>query len=129
MTDHTALISSLEKATEGSRELDRALALTVMPEARLGPGWMLRWPQASQPLQRYTTDLGAAVALVEWKMGREHPHWTHNHKSVHSGQHGAYHLFEITWPSHEAQGRGRTLALSACAALLRALQHQGGGNG
>lgn len=59
---------------------------------------------------------------MERRISAYQPHWTDNHKTVHDGERGAWNWYEITWPSREFQGRGRTLALAACASFLRALQ-------
>jgi len=69
----------------------------------------------------YTTSIDAAVALIERVVGGRQPGWTYNCKAAYDGR-GSYNWFEITWPSTECQGRGRTMALAACASLLRAVQ-------
>ena len=117
MTDHTALISSLEKATEGSRELDalvwEALGAAVKRDhARtkyairgdLPWGWTDRW----QHMLYVTTSVDDVAYLI----GRTCP-----------GRFTAL----LAQSAHATSGRA--LALALCIALLQALQHQGGGNG
>ncbi len=80
------LIKSLEAATEGSRELDRAIDLYLNPDTEIwSPDWYsggkneyLRWPDPSPGVAKYrhvyhyTTSLDAAMALIvkgwHWKI-------------------------------------------------------------
>lgn len=112
------LIAKLETANYGSRELDGAVALSVMPGVKLGAGWMLHWPLASQPLQPYSTSAEAALSLVLWNR----PGWGYDI------------TYRAAWGNHTAcvigperaskphTAAGATAALALCAALLRATE-------
>lgn len=87
MSELAELIARLGNASEGSRELDRAIDLAMNPDAALwSPGWYsggrneyLRWPDPApgeakyRQIYRYTTSLDAALSLVpegwSWHVG------------------------------------------------------------
>jgi hypothetical protein len=113
--DLTPLISRLEGAQEGSRELDAEIYRALLVDC----------PMPNGP--HFTTSLDAAVALVEraaWRL------WTLDHSIP--NQPAAmlqgpikHYPAEGEYPAHDGPawmcGRARTPPLALCIALLRAL--------
>ncbi|HEY9219572.1 MAG TPA: hypothetical protein VIO94_16105 [Phenylobacterium sp.] len=131
------LISSLEKATEGSRELDAEIAVLLSgdPEAWVVnpaphsifspvPGWWRTGDDVSHEAPAYTTSIDAIVALIERKL----PGWGFDvtYRAAWGNSTACVIGPERSSPPHSAAGKTHALALAT--ALLRALQHQGGGN-
>ena len=125
--DGTSLIARLEAASEGSRELDRAIHLVVFADfikergmVEDGDGW--RDPQygAIAPPQDYTTSLDAAITLVPkgwfWRVGRTsiYAGWALVHKT--HPDHGEPGRNEFGW----SKATGTTPVLALCIAVLKA---------
>ena len=121
------LLARVEGATVGDGVLNRDIVVALTPGSkpyRYNADLYSRrengvWYTTHVP--PVTTSIDAAVALIERVMGGRQPGWTYNCRAAYDGR-GSYNWFEITWPSTECQGRGRTIALAACASLLRAVQ-------
>lgn len=74
MTDLAALIERLERATEGSRELDLEIGELVGQADHSGPAWHRPFKDWAKP---YTTSLDAALTLVPEDCALDHlcDHW------------------------------------------------------
>lgn len=138
MTDHTALISSLEKASEGSRELDGRVyaaleGLTVKRMVMGGPEWDRRpvgmrtdkGDVGYHTIPHPTTSLDAIMALIERKL----PGWHRQSGTEPGGATASAWLTADDGRVTTGEQFAKTEPLALCIALLHALQHQGGGNG
>lgn len=113
----TDLITKLEEAGEGSRELDRLIG-----EATDSPmGWS--GDVVGLGYANFTTSLDVALALAErlytcwaWSVGQ----------NIHHGYWLAYALTlaEDRSPVQATNGTARTPALALCAAILRASEEK-----
>lgn len=141
MPNHAELIDKLEKATEGSRELDAAIFRALgapLPDQFASLKVDLQWQPdgtATMPVGEmqvrynppaYTTSIDAIVALIERKLpGRESELVNEARAAV-----GKAHALHVRrWKRDEDGSYTHALALALCIALLRALQHQGGTDG
>lgn len=127
------LVARVEKAEGPDRGLDVFVAQAVEKPATLLNGMTFdeaiagfphdlssianHWPVAP-----FTAAFDATLAMVERRISERHPGWTWNMKAVYGSGHGPYFWAEITWPSHECPGRGRTPALAMLAAGLRGIR-------
>lgn len=119
MTDLPTLIKKLEEAEEGSHALDVEIYCRVYGSLHEGPH------SHGHPVPAYTTSLDAIVGLVESELLPLHPGMTVTQRVIY-GARGPYCYAEITWPSHERQGRAKTAPLALCLAFARALQQREG---
>lgn len=140
MTQIKDLIERLEGATEGSRELDaRVYAEAVGSDEVLNgctlPEAIEQFPKdcggicAIWGIPTLTTDLNAALALVEEKLGDDLMAW-HVGFSYNGGPYDAR-LFVVPDDidqQHEAIGYAKTPALALILALLNSLK-EGSNNG
>jgi hypothetical protein len=118
--DVEGLIERLETATEGSRELDAAIALAVAGWSG-GPGkayWTDNNGRHRNRPPEWTKSIDAALALVERKLG--HAATVEPCINIGAAQHScSIHLYEREEPV--VTENLRTPALAIVAALLRAL--------
>ena len=118
--DLSALLTALEEAAVGSRELDERVAFAAgYKRSRLGIDGGFDWVAPDRTLSilpEFSTSLDAALTLVP--MG--HPRWTLRLEIVGHGSRGLSHNARITWPSYESYGNGSTPALAMCCAALQA---------
>lgn len=110
------LIAKLEAATEGSRELDCAIAIAV---GHSGFVAVVRYDHGTvieNDFPHYTTSLDAALTLAQ-PPGHSMWHWNIDAKLMRDHD---FFAAEITVPSREFRGIQRTAALAMCIAALRA---------
>lgn len=124
MSDILALADEIERAAEGSRELDARIALAT--------GWkfepeyfMIPWTSPDGKISRssppkFTTTLDAALSLVPDERGRP--------AAMHVQRTRNFNCCAVVWFDSEfgrsVRGDAKSLALALCAASLRAI-HQG----
>jgi hypothetical protein len=113
------LLTRVEALTEPDRAVDLALATALVPDVLVlrqrnddsGADPYTHW--------RYTEKVDDALALIERRLHPLHPGMMIKLDGRYSGP-DRYWFAEITWPSSERQGRGRSPALALLVALLRA---------
>ena len=131
MTDVLDLLSKLEAAEIGDRNLDREVFTALGFRERMDscPYWVLdSAPNTIVPADReaLTTSIDSAVALFK----RVRPDWFWSmHENVNGKGHAAtiFALNEPPWTGscyeHMAQVNANTAALAMCAAVLHAAIH------
>lgn len=117
------LVSSLEQAGEGSRELDQAVHEALgLPGQWSGPINPPRAPQGVWSGPHYTHHVGDALALA----ARVLPGW-----GRHMMEHAHYWRAHVSAPGDEytkdQTARASTPALALCIAILRATSKLSGG--
>lgn len=146
MIDLTSLISRLEKATEGSRELDAEIAVAIFKADRLpddlgyvkktvasdqcAPGmyWYIsRSGKSLYAAPRFTTSVDAAISLVPdgwhiYEMNQKDP--TRKY-SRHAAKISPFNGNDKGWAIYKAglaSATAETLAVAVCIAALRVRQ-------
>lgn len=130
--EHGELIARLEAASEGSLELDEAIALRFypwlapLPRSEYG-GWHHPTDGLIAPADPYTTSLDAIVALIERKL----PGWSWGVSGALSPTCTGL-LYEpaptATGYRTKQRADGKTPAIALCIAFLRALRTQDQGD-
>ena len=119
------LLSTLEEATEGSRELDAAIDLEIfpsilakcLPDETRGPGHWIHPQDGPVFSPEYTTSINAALTLVAegWGWAVTDPkHWPDSEPDDRP-------YARVYCPDRDQiKGNGPTPALAICIAALRA---------
>lgn len=111
-----ALATRCEAANGPDRELDIAVQIAIGGHYATHHGVPVECDSAGVEVPRYSASLDAALSLAQPPGS---PLWTWTVNGRESSDHSIY-FAEITKPSSEYQGRGRTPALALTAASLRA---------
>lgn len=131
------LIERLEKATGPDRRLDVLIEISCPMGSSYSYGhrassvggkvvaYYKSGSHGTYGAPRYTASIDAAVALAERVLRPAHPQMTVSFRGVLSTSRD-YWFAEITWPSHERQGRHVSPAIALCIAILRAAEENAG---